>query len=420
MGMTMAEKILASHSGRDQVSPGEYVTAEIDVMMGNDITFCDACRNLTEIGLTEFADPDKVVVCNDHRIPATTAKDAEAHNILRDFVAQFGVKHFYDAGVGIEHAVLPEKGHAHPGHLIIGADSHTTTYGALGAAATGMGASELAYSMYKGSNWFQVPESINFVLDGDLSPGVTSKDVMLALLGQHTADKAQYKSIEFSGTGAAAMSVEARMTMSNTGVEMGAKFAMFAADEKTIEYLSGRTDAKIETFGPDADAEYAETHHIDCAGLEPQVAFPHNPDNVKSISEVGDVPVSQAFIGSCTNARTEDLERAAVILKGRKVAPGTRLLVIPSSQEAMMNVTRSGVLNVFVEAGAMIAPPGCGPCGGSSSGVLGAGENGIASTNRNFKGRMGSPESFNHLASPETVAASAIEGRIADSRKYID
>ena len=420
MGMTMAEKILASHSGRDHVSPGEYVTAEIDVMMGNDITFSDACRNLIEIGLTSFADPDKVVVCNDHRIPAMTAHDAEVHARLREYAAQFGVKHFYDAGVGIEHTVLPEKGHALPGHLIIGADSHSTTYGALGAAATGMGASELAYSMYKGSNWFQVPETINFILDGGLSPGVTSKDVMLALLGQHSADKAQYMSIEFTGFGAAAMSVEARMTMSNTGVEMGAKFAMFAADEKTIEYLSTRTDAKIEPFGPDADAVYAETHHIDCTGLEPQVAFPHNPDNVRPISEVGDVPVQQAFIGSCTNARTEDLERAAVILKGRKVAPGTRLLVIPSSQEVMMNVTQSGVLNVFVEAGAMIAPPGCGPCGGGSTGVLGAGENGIASTNRNFKGRMGSPDAFNHLASPETVAASAIEGKIADPRKYLN
>jgi 3-isopropylmalate/(R)-2-methylmalate dehydratase large subunit len=316
--------------------------------------------------------------------------------------------------------VLPEKGHALPGQLIIGADSHTTTYGALGAAATGMGASELAYSMYKGSNWFQVPGSINFVLDGELSAGVTSKDVMMALLGQHSADKAQYMSIEFSGSGAAALSVDARMTMSNTGVEMGAKFAMFAADEKTLEYLSTRTDAKIETFGPDADAVYLETHHIDCTSLEPQVAFPHNPDNVRPISEVGEVPVQQAFIGSCTNSRTEDLERAAAILKGRKVAPGTRLLVIPSSQEVMMNVTKSGVLNDLVQAGAMVAPPGCGPCGGGSTGVLGAGENGIASTNRNFKGRMGSPDAFNYLASPETVAASAIEGKIADPRKYLN
>jgi len=418
--MTMAEKILASHAGKKSVIPGEYVTCEIDVMMGNDITFSDACRNLIGIGLTDFADPDRVVVCNDHRIPAMTTKDAEEHNQLRSYVAEFKVKHFYDAGVGIEHTVLPEKGHALPGNLIIGADSHSTTYGALGAAATGMGASELAYSMYKGSNWFQVPETINFVLDGDLSPGVTSKDVMLALLGQHSADKAQYKSIEFTGSGAAAMSVEARMTMSNTGVEMGAKFAMFAADTKTLEYLSTRTDAEIRTFGPDAEATYAETHHIDCDTLEPQVAFPHNPDNVRPISDVGDVPVQQAFIGSCTNSRTEDLERAAVILRGRKVAPGTRLLVIPSSQEVMMNVTESGVLNVLIQAGAMVAPPGCGPCGGGSTGVLGPGESGISSTNRNFKGRMGSTEAFNHLASAETVAASAIEGKIADPRKYLD
>jgi 3-isopropylmalate/(R)-2-methylmalate dehydratase large subunit len=419
MGMTMAEKILARASGRESVRPGEFVTGEVDIMMGNDITFRDAIENLLEAGLNEVADPDRVVVFLDHFIPAQNGQQAESQNKVRRYVKDFGIRHFYDVGCGIEHTVLPEKGHALPGRLIVGGDSHTTTYGALGSAATGLGYTELAYAMYKGSLWFRVPETINFQLDGELAPGVSSKDAMLALLARHGTEKAQYKAIEFSGPAAQTMSVQARMTMSNIGVEMGAKFAFFAADEKTLEYLRPRTDQPLAALGPDADAEYAETHQLDCAGLEPQIALPHNPGNVKPISEVGEIPVQQAFIGSCTNARSEDLALAAAILKGREVAAGTRLLVTPGSREAMLEATRSGAMSTLIEAGAMIAPPGCGPCGGSSPGVLGPGENGIACTNRNFKGRMGSPESFNHLASPQTVAASAIEGRIADPRKYL-
>lgn len=419
MGMTMAEKILAAHAGKDAVAPGEYVTAEIDAMMGNDHSFRPALELVREAGLDRVADPDKLIGVIDHVVPAMTIAAAENHIAIRDIAREFGVRNLYDAGCGIEHTVMPENGHVLPGNLIVAGDSHTTTYGALGAAGTGLGHVELAYAMYKGSLWFRVPETIRFILDGALQPGVVSKDVMLALLGEYSADAAQYKAVEFAGPVAEALSVDARMTISNIGVEMGAKFAFFAADEKTVAYLRPRTDKPVETFGPDADARYAAVHRIDCSALEPQVAFPHNPDNVKPISEVGEVAVQQAFIGSCTNSRTEDLQLAAEILNGRKVADGTRLLVIPGSREVMTNASRNGTLGVLIDAGAMIGTPGCGPCGGISTGVLGAGENGIATTNRNFKGRMGSPEAFNHLASPQTVAASAIEGRIADPRKYL-
>lgn len=419
MGMTMAEKILARASGRERVAPGEFVTAELDVVMAHDNGFPVAYRNLRDIGLDHVADPDKIVVIVDHRVPAMTVLDAENQKLIREYVEKLGIRHFHDAGSGICHTVLPEKGYALPGRLIVGGDSHTTTYGALGVASGGIGSSELTYAMYKGSLWFRVPDTIKFVLDGALPKGVTSKDVMLALMGVHGCEVGQYRSVEFAGPVADALSVEQRLTMSNMGVEIGAKFAFFAADEKTLDYLRPRTDQPLATFGPDADADYLAVHTLDCSSLEPQVALPHNPDNVKPVSEVGDIRVHQAFIGSCTNARTEDLERAAAILEGRTVAEGTRLLVIPGSREVMVNASRNGSLNTLIEAGATIASPGCGPCGGGSTGVLGPGENGIATTNRNFKGRMGSTESFNHLASPETVAASAIEGRIADPRKYM-
>ncbi len=418
MGMTMAEKILARAAGKERVSPGEFVTARLDLVMANDAQFSAAYKSLADIGRRRVFDPEKIVVVIDHWVPATNPVIAEMHKFMRQHVKELGIKHFYDAGVGIAHNVVPEKGHALPGELIVGSDSHSTTYGALGAASTGIGATDLAYAMYKGELWFQVPETIKFELAGSLPRGVTPKDVMLAILGKYSTKAAQYRSIEFAGQLADTLPVDGRLTMSNFGVEMGAKFVFFAADRKTLDYLRPRTDRLARIFGPDPDARYMAVHRIDCSSVEPQVALPHNPDNVKPISELGEIPIQQAFIGSCTNARTEDLERAAAILKGRKVAPGTRLLVIPGSHEVMVNATRNGSLTALIEAGAMIAAPGCGPCGGSSPGVLGPGENGIASTNRNFQGRMGSTESFNYLASAETVAASAIEGRIADPRKY--
>ena len=419
MGMTMAEKILARASGRERVSPGEFVTANLDLVMSNDAQFPASCQALADIGLERVFDPDKIVVVVDHWVPAMSIAVAETHKKIREQVKELGIRHFYDAGAGIEHNLVPEKGHALPGDLIVGADSHSTTYGALGAASTGIGLTETAYAMFKGQLWFQVPPTIRFELEGKVSRGVTPKDLMLALLGQFGTQAAQYKAVEFAGPVAQAMPVEGRLTMSNIGSEMGAKFALFAADAKTLDYLRPRTGRPLQAFGPDRDASYEAVYKIDCSAIEPQVALPHKPDNVKPISQVGSIPIQQAFIGSCTNARVPDLLAAAQVLKGRRVAPGTRLLVIPASHEILVEAMRNGSLATLVEAGAMIGTPGCGPCGGGSTGVLGPGEHGIASTNRNFKARMGSPESFVYLASPETVAASALEGRIADPRKYL-
>ncbi len=418
-GMTMAEKILARASGRARVRPGEFLTAAVDLVMANDAQFPQSCKALEDIGLKRVFDPEKIVVVIDHWVPANTPMVAEMHRGIRATVKELGIRHFYDAGVGIEHKVIPEKGHALPGQLIVGSDSHSTTYGALGAASTGIGLTELAYVMYTGKLWFQVPPSIKFNLTGRLGHGVAPKDLMLALLGKFTTQAGQYKSVEFAGPAAESMSMEGRLTLANISSEMGAKFALFAADATTVEYLRARTNVPVRAFGPDEDADYEAVHTIDCSKIEPQVAIPHKPDNVKNVSELSEIRVDQAFIGSCTNAHAEDLQRAALIMKGRKVAPGTRFLVIPASHEVMVEAMKNGSLATLVEAGAMVGTPGCGPCAGGSTGVLGPGETGIASTNRNFKGRGGSAESFLYLASPETVAASAIEGRIADPRKYL-
>lgn len=420
MGMTMAEKILARASGRERVQPGEYVTAKLDGIMGHDGTFLRAYELMEEHGFSTIKDPHKVIVVLDHRVPAMNVASAENHRRTREIVKAQGIKNFFDVGTGICHVVVPEKGLALPGSLMVGGDSHTTTYGALGAASTGIGFSELAYAMIKSELWFRVPETLRFVLNGKLPKGVRPKDIQLKITGEHGAEVAQYKAVEYAGPVAEAMSVDERMTLSNMGIEIGAKFSFFAADQKTLEYLKGRTDKAVEAFGPDEDADYLAVHELDVSALEPQIALPHNVDNVKPVSEIGEIMVHQAFLGSCTNARTQDLENAAAILKGRKVSPWTRLLVIPGSHEIYTNLVRSGAIETFLEAGAMIGTPGCGPCAGGHMGILAPGENAVTCTNRNFKGRMGSPESFVHLASPETVAASAIEGKITDPRPYMD
>jgi len=418
-GMTMAEKVLSRASERERVSPGEYVTAKIDMVVANDMSFYDATEMMEKSGYQAVWDPKRIVVVIDHRIPAPDVKFATHHKIIRERVKRYGIKHLYDAGVGICNQLMPEKGHALPGRLIVGGDSHTGTSGAVGAPSCGIGATELFYVMVKGTLWFQVPETIRFILKGNLPRGVSSKDILLCIAGQYKAEAATYKSIEFTGPVARRLSIGQRMTISNMGVELGAKFTLFEADDKTIAYLKGRTAEPLQPFGSDPDAQYLAQHEIDISSLEPQVACPHNIDNVKPISSVGEVPVHQAFIGSCTSARTEDLEKAAAILKGRKVHPDTRLLIIPASREVYMDILKSGALQVFMEAGAILAPSGCGPCGGLHMGVIAPGETAISSTNRNFKGRMGSPESFVYLGSAETVAASAIEGRITDPRKYL-
>ncbi len=416
MGMTMAEKILARASGKKEVKAGEYVTAEIDMIMTHD-GFGGISQALENMGITKVADVEKIVVLLDHQVPPGSLVAAELYKRVRDAVKKFKIKYWYDWNTGICHQIMPEKGHVLPGYLMIGSDSHTTTYGALGAAATGLGFSDAAYAVATGKQWFRVPETIKFLLKGTLPRRVMSKDALLYIAGKYTAEVAQYKAVEFSGPGAKAMSLSSRMTMSNMGVEIGAKFAFFEADEKTLEFLKGRTTKPVSTFGPDPDAVYEKVYEVDLSSLEPEVAFPHTVDKVRPISEVGDVRIDQAFIGSCTNARLEDLQAAAEVLRGQKIHPEVRMIVTPASMEVYREAMHQGLFDIFLDAGAIVQNPTCGACPGVHSGLLAPGERCISSTNRNFKGRMGSPESEVYLASPVTVAASAIAGKIADPRR---
>jgi len=414
--MTMAEKVLARASGRGTAAAGQYVTARPDRLMAHE-AFALCALTLKGLGVSELYDPDRVVVVLDHYFPAPTIKMADAHTLIRQMVAEFGVRKFY-GHAGICHQVLCEKGEVVPGALVLGTDSHTTTYGALGAAGTGIGQTEMSYVMATGELWLMVPPTIRFDLIGDSPPGLMAKDLFLFIAGRCGTDAAQYKAIEFAGPVARRMSLAGRMTMSNMAVEIGAKFAFFAADEKAVEYVRARTEATVTGFAPDADAVYESSLTVDIGGLEPQVAFPHNPGNATPVSEIGEVPVTQAFLGSCTNGRLEDLAVAAQILQGRRVHDRTRLLVTPASQEVLLAAERQGHLRTLLEAGAHITPAGCGACPGGHMGVLGAGESCISSTNRNFIGRMGSEKAFVYLASPATVAASAVTGCITDPRVF--
>jgi len=377
-----------------------------------------ACaRTLLQLGITQLFDPDRVVVILDHYFPAPTPAAAGIHRLVRQAAERFGIRHFL-GHAGICHQVLSEQGYILPGHLVLGTDSHSTTYGAFGAGGTGIGLTEMSYVLATGQLWMQVPPTIRFDLVGERSAGLMSKDIVLHIAGAFGTEVAQYRAIEFAGPVASRMSIASRMTMSNMGVELGAKFAFFAADEQTVAYLCERADERLALFGPDPDATYAAVHEVDVSDLEPQVACPHNPGNVKPVSQVGDVRVDQAFLGSCTNGRLEDLAVAAQILKGRKVNPRTRLLITPASQQVYLEATAAGYTETLLEAGAYITPPGCGACPGGHMGVLGAGEVCISSTNRNFRGRMGSPEADVYLGSPATVAAAAVAGRIADPREF--
>ena len=416
MGMTMAEKILARASGQDQVRAGQYVTANIDRMMCHD-AFAANSMALKGMGVENLFDPERVVIIVDHYFPAPTERMAQAQVIIRQMVKEYGISN-YLGFAGICHQVMCEEGFVIPGHLILGTDSHTTTYGALGAAGAGIGVTEMNYVLATGELWMMVPPTIRFELIGTPGPALMAKDIVLAIAGQFGTEVAQYKAIEFSGPVSSRMSIAGRLTLSNMGVELGAKFAFFEADQKTVEYLRDRARQTASLFGPDPDAEYADHYALDVTAMEPQVSAPHNPGNAGPVSQIGDVLVNQAFLGSCTNGRLEDLEVAAEILKGRQVNPGVRLLVTPASRRILIEANRSGIIQTLLEAGAHITPTGCGPCPGGHMGLIGPGEVCISSTNRNFRGRMGSPESEVYLASPATVAASAIEGRIADPRNY--
>ena len=417
--MTIAEKILARASGLSHVSPGDYVTAKIDMAMIPEMLRM-VRRVLVKAGINPGSlriwDPEKVVAVIDHYVPAASLDIAESHKQLREMADKLRIKYYYDLFPGVCHQIMHEKGHVRPGELIVGADSHTTTYGALNAAATGIGASEMAFVMQTGELWFMVPETIKFEISGKLSDYVYSKDVILYIAGKYGTEVAQYKAIEWTGPVVDEMSLDGRFTMSNMSVELGAKFGLFRADQKAIAYVKARTDKGFKPVESDPNAVYAETYLINGSAIEPQVALPHTVGNVKPVSEVKDVSIDQAVIASCCHGRIEDLEIAARMLKGKKVHPKVRFYAATASWEIYKEAMDKGILRTLLDAGVMIGNPSCGFCTGIQ-GVLASGERCIAATPRNFKGRMGSNDAEIFLASPATVTASAIKGRIADPRE---
>jgi len=416
--MNIIEKILANASGKREVSSGEIVEASIDAAMIHDLTGPLAIKSFRKIGAKKVWDNKRIVVILDHIVPASSVISANLHRIVRNFVEEQNIENFYDVGRGgVCHQVMPEKGHVRPGEVIVGADSHTCTYGAFGAFATGIGSTEMAAVFATGKLWFRVPEVIKVNVTGKFRKLVTAKDLTLNIVGKIGADGAIYKGLEFRGSTIRNLSVDGRMVLCNMAVEMGAKAGIIEPDEKTLDYVKGRTDKPVKPVKSDLDAAYEKGLDVDVSDLEPQVAVPHSVDNVKPVSEVEDTEVDQAFIGSCTNGRLEDLRSAARVLKGKKIAGGVRLIVIPASQEIYLNALNEGLIKTFMEAGATIGNPNCGPCLGGHMGLMAEDEVCISSSNRNFVGRMGSTKSYVYLASPATVAASAITGKITDPRR---
>ncbi len=415
--MTMTQKILAAHAGKERVRPGELIEAKLDLVLGNDITTPVAITEFEKAGFTQVFDRDKIAIVLDHYTPCKDIKSAQLCKTAREFSKKHGITHFYDVGqVGVEHALIPEKGLAAPGELIIGADSHTCTYGALGAVSTGIGSTDMAAGMATGLCWFRVPAAIRVVLKGKLQPFVSGKDVILHLIGRIGVDGALYESLEFSGDGVSALSMDDRFTISNMAIEAGAKNGIFPVDEKTLDYIRGRVGREWTAYEPDPDAEYEKEVVIDLDALEPTVALPHLPENTKTVTEAAGIPVDQVVIGSCTNGRIGDLRAAAAILKGRKVANGVRCIVLPATQAVYLQAMEEGLLKTFVEAGCAVSAPTCGPCLGGHMGVMAEGERAVSTTNRNFVGRMGHTSSEIILASPAVAAASAAAGCVADPR----
>ncbi len=410
----MTEKILAAHAGLDKVESGELVLVNIDRVLGNDITSPVAIREYEKIGQSGVFDKEKVTMVMDHFAPNKDIKAAVQCKMCRDFCEKEEIVNFFDVGrMGIEHALLPEAGLVVPGDVVIGADSHTCTYGALGAFSTGVGSTDMACGMATGKAWFKVPSAIKFVLKGKLRKWVSGKDVILHIIGMIGVDGALYKSMEFTGEGVSALSVYDRLTISNMAIEAGAKNGIFPVDEATLEYVKGRTDREIRIFEADADAKYDEVYEIDLSKIKSTVAFPHLPENTRTVDEAGEVKIDQVVIGSCTNGHYKDLAEAAEILKGRRVARGVRAIIIPATQNIYLQAMEAGLLKIFIEAGCVVSTPTCGPCLGGYMGILAAGERAVATTNRNFVGRMGDVTSEVYLASPAVAAASAVLGRIA-------
>ncbi len=414
MGMTMTQKILAAHAGLDSVVPGQLIRAKLDMVLGNDITTPVAVNEFNKAGFDGIFDKEKVSIVMDHFTPNKDIKAAEQCMTCRKFAKKFDVVNFYDTGrVGVEHALLPEQGIVKAGDCIIGADSHTCTYGALGAFSTGVGSTDMAAGMATGETWFKVPEAIKFNLTGELPENVTGKDVILHIIGMIGVDGALYKSMEFVGEGVKNLSMESRLCICNMAIEAGGKNGIFPVDEITEEYMKDRVDGQWTKYEADADAEYIATYDINLSELKPTVSFPHLPENTKTIDNVGDVTINQVVIGSCTNGRIEDMEAAANILKGRKVHPDVRCLIMPATQLVYRQCIERGLMNIFLDAECAITAPTCGPCLGGHSGILAEGERCVATTNRNFVGRMGHVKSEVYLASPVVAAASAVAGKIA-------
>jgi len=427
MGHTLAEKIIAAHSTdgegnvasdhNTEVWPGDLVEVTVDIVLSNDITAPIAIREFERLGVERVFDPDQVVMVADHFTPNKDIKSAEQCARMRRFARAQGLPHFFDVGrMGIEHVLLPEQGLVVPGDIVVGADSHTCTYGALGAFATGMGSTDIAVAMATGGIWMRVPETIRVIygkVSGQLRPWVGGKDLILYTIGQIGVSGALYKAIEFAGPVIESLSMAGRFTMANMAIEAGGKTGLFAVDDTTRVYVDGRAQRPYRIYQADDDANYAQVIEIDVSQIEPQVAFPHLPDNVRPVSEASDVRIDQSLIGSCTNGRLEDLRVAAKVLRGRQVHPDVRCIIIPGSQQVYLDALHEGLVEAFVEAGAVVSTPTCGPCLGGHMGVLAAGERAVSTTNRNFRGRMGHPESEVYLVGPAVAAASAVFGRIA-------
>lgn len=415
MGMTMTQKILAAHAGLESVEAGQLIMADLDLVLANDITGPVAIHEVEKLNKKTVFDKDKVALVPDHFAPNKDIKSAEHCKCVREYAKEHDITNYFEVGeMGIEHALLPEKGLIVAGETCIGADSHTCTYGALGAFSTGVGSTDMGCGMITGQAWFKVPSAIRVELTGKLKPYVSGKDVILHLIGMIGVDGALYRSLEFCGEGVGELSMDDRFTIANMAIEAGAKNGIFPVDDKTISYMEEHSTKKYTVYEPDEDAVYDETITIDLSELEPTVAFPHLPENTKTVKEAGDVAIDQVVIGSCTNGRISDMREAAGILKGRHVKKGIRCIVIPATQDVYMQCLDEGLIKTFIEAGAIVSTPTCGPCLGGYMGILAAGERAVSTTNRNFVGRMGHVDSEVYLASPAVAAASAVTGRISE------
>lgn len=411
--MTMAEKILAAHAGLEEVVPGQLIECNLDLVLSNDVTAPIAIKEFKKIGVEKVFDPTKIALVPDHYVPNKDIKSAEQAKMTRDFAREQGITHYYEVGcMGVEHALLPEQGVVGAGDLIIGADSHTCTYGALGAFSTGVGSTDAAVGYATGKAWFKVPESLLFNVEGELRPGVTGKDIILHIIGMIGVDGALYQAMEFRGSAIEGLTMDERLSISNMAIEAGGKAGLIPVDDVTRKYMDGRTERPYTEYHSDPDAVYAKVYNIDAQDIVPTVAFPHLPSNTRPASEARDIVIQQSVIGSCTNGRIEDMRQAAAVLKGHKVHRDVRCIIIPATQQVYHQCIKEGLMDIFLDANCAVSTPTCGPCLGGYMGILAAGERSIATTNRNFVGRMGDPTSEVYLSSPAVAAASAVLGHI--------